>query len=228
MHRAYKNIHTAPTNMVPQHHNSVGQAQCNAQKITFQPQCYDLFGAGGITLSCLGELCILLLCFRVRGRPLLLWGGVMLWPVWSFRLLALGVGHDYGIYFTFPSVYNLSIYIPSFICGCDVMVILFFGIFCLQRVLRPLGATLGPFTLMGAQHSTPLLYLRPQNTNCFCCGGFPGTPPGPFRLRNGHTETHMGDRIPQEWITNYKVRHNITTNTNVHLIMRTIKPQLMF
>ena len=39
------------------------------------------------------------------------------------------MGHDYGIYFTFPSVYNLSIYIPSFICSCDVIVILFFGYF---------------------------------------------------------------------------------------------------
>ena len=31
-------------------------------------------------------------------------------------------------------------------------VILFFGISCLQRVLGPFGATLGPFTLKGTQH----------------------------------------------------------------------------
>ena len=33
-----------------------------------------------------------------------------------------------------------------------MVVILFSDIFCLQRVLGPLGATLGPFTLKGAQH----------------------------------------------------------------------------
>ena len=63
------------------------------------------------------------------------------------------MGHNYGIYFTFPSVYNLWIYIPSFICGSDVIVIPFFGIFCLQRVLGPLGATLRPFTQKGAQQT---------------------------------------------------------------------------
>ena len=62
------------------------------------------------------------------------------------------MGHNYGIYFTFPFVYNLRIYIPTFICGCDVVVILFSDVFCLQRVLGPLGATLGSFTLKGAQH----------------------------------------------------------------------------
>ena len=62
---------------------------------------------------------------------------------------------------------NLSIYIPSFICGCDVIVILFFGIFCLQRVLGPLGATLGPFTLKGAQH-----WFRSLISSCI----FPCTP----------------------------------------------------
>ena len=51
-------------------------------------------------------------------------------------------------------MYNLWIYILTSICGCDVIVILFFGILHLQRVLGPLGATLGPFTLKGAQHGT--------------------------------------------------------------------------
>ena len=40
-------------------------------------------------------------------------------------------------------------YIPTFICGCDVIVILFFDIFCLQRVLGPLGANLGTFHTEG-------------------------------------------------------------------------------
>ena len=59
--------------------------------------------------------------------------------------------------------------------------------------------------------------------------GFPRYPAGPF---SAQTERTRGpDTRETEFttmITNYKVRHNITTNTNVHLIMRTIKPQLMF
>ena len=39
------------------------------------------------------------------------------------------MGHNYGIYFTFPSLYNLWIYIPTFICGCDLILILFFTYF---------------------------------------------------------------------------------------------------
>ena len=49
-----------------------------------------------------------------------------------------------------------------------------------------------------------------------------------FGSRNGHTETPQETRIQNNRLQNYKVRHNITTNTNVHLIMGTIKPQLMF
>ena len=74
--------------------------------------------------------------------------------------MVLGVGHNYGIYFTFPSVYNLSVYIPTFICDCDVIVILFSGIFCLQRVLGPLGATPGSFTLKGTQHQSTIAAAR--------------------------------------------------------------------
>ena len=77
---------------------------------------------------------------------------VMLGPIWSLGLLVLGVGHNWGIYFTFPFMSNLWISIPTFICSCDVIVLPSFGIFCLQRILGPLGATLGPYTLKGAQH----------------------------------------------------------------------------
>ena len=50
-----------------------------------------------------------------------------------------------------------------------------------------------------------------------CCGGFPGTPPGPSRLVGTDTETLTREtefRINNE-LQNYKVRHIITTNTNV-------------
>ena len=83
----------------------------------------------------------------------------MLWPVWSLGLLVLGVGHNLGIHFTFHLCTICEFFIPTLICGCDVIVILSFGIFCLQRVLGPLGATLGPSTLKGAQHHRYLLLL---------------------------------------------------------------------
>ena len=60
-----------------------------------------------------------------------------------------------------------------------------------------------------------------------CCGGFPGTPPGPFRLsRNGHTRRLT--REPEFRQTDYKLQsaqHYITTYTIVCSFMCTIKPQ---
>ena len=69
------------------------------------------------------------------------------------------MGHNWGIYFTFPSVFNLWFSIPTFIYGCDVIIILSFGIFYLHRVLGPLGATLGSYMLKGAQQ-------YPHNLHC--------------------------------------------------------------
>ena len=51
-------------------------------------------------------------------------GGCLLWPFWSLWLLLPGVAITRGISFTFPSVFNVWIYSPSFICGCDVIVII--------------------------------------------------------------------------------------------------------
>ena len=96
---------------------------------------------------------------------------IVLRPIWSLGLLVLGVGHNRGIYFAFPFVYNMWIYIPTFIYGCDMIVIRSFGIFCLQQVLQPLSATLGPFTLKGAQHIV-LAVWSVYGWLVLCCGFF--------------------------------------------------------
>ena len=54
-----------------------------------------------------------------------------------------------------------------------------------------------------------------------CCGGFPGTPPGPFSARwNGHGDTHTGDQNSAR--INYKLQsalhynHKYKTYNNAH------------
>ena len=59
------------------------------------------------------------------------------------------MGHNYGIYFTFPSVYNVWIYIPTFNCGCDVIVILFFWYFLSPTGPGAFGCHLGTFHAEG-------------------------------------------------------------------------------
>ena len=48
-----------------------------------------------------------------------------------------------------------------------------------------------------------------------CCGGFPGTPPGPSQLtRNGHGDSH-GDQNSDEESYKLQMRHIITTDTSI-------------